>query len=109
MIALIYIPLLIIIQFFAMYIAYRTNEDPRWFYTGCAFAIACCWVWPLVTIYSKNIVFDAVLFDITICVSCAVFGVYLASHTIQFTRIEIIGIIIAVVGLLIFKVGAIVK
>ena len=60
----------------------------------------------MVTVYSKNILFDAILYDITICLTCAIFGVYLAEHIIHFTKMELLGVAISVLGLVIFKLGS---
>jgi hypothetical protein len=63
-------------------------------------------IWAFISFYSKNMILDSVLYDITVAVSCVFFAVYFSdkfSHYLNTT--EIIGLVFMILGFLIFKFG----
>lgn len=106
---LIWIPFTIVFMFFNMWASYLSNQHPdeiRWFFINW-FVFACTPVWAVIALYSKDLVFDALLFDITIVISCAIFTMYFTNKFISLNIYEGIGIVTIIIGFLIFKIGEI--
>ena len=91
-----------------MYISFKSNQNPtelKYFFLN--WLVCCCTpLWALIAMFSKNLVFDAILYDVLLCVSCTVFSIYFAQqYHFNINTVQIIGIIIMIVGIIIFKIG----
>lgn len=61
-------------------------------------------LWPWIARYSKNLVFDGLLYDLVIFFAFYLTLLYLGEAS-QFTKIQIVGSILVALGFLIMKVG----
>lgn len=110
---LLYIPIIIVFQYFIMLISYNSNNNYtsggyKWLFFNIALGCLASPIWAFISFYSKNMVLDSILYDITVAVSCVFFAVYFSekfSHHLNVS--EIIGIIFMVIGFLVFKFGEI--
>lgn len=104
---LIWIPITIILMYANMWISHKSSQNPqeiKWFYYNWLF-LACTPIWSLIAWYSKNLVFDAMLFDVVLCISCTIFAIWFTKNEIQFNNIQWVGIAIVLIGFVVFKLG----
>lgn len=102
---LIYILITSLIMTMLMFISNKLNSSNnkiKWFLVSWLFS-CCTPIWLFVVKYSDNILFDIALFDITIFVSCMLAGMLFTRDINKISINEIVGIIIMIVGLIIFK------
>jgi hypothetical protein len=88
--------------FISCLIAYLTATNPNHLSVS-AVLLSCIPLWPIVAWKSKNIMQDALIYDITltICYTCTIM---IMSSTWLGPR-QYVGIIVAITGILIFKMG----
>lgn len=102
---IIYILFLLITCFLAMYSSNNLYLEPTsWKWFVLAWIFSCCIpIWAIVSIYSNDLLFDAALFDITIFISSVLFLIILNRSIYNIKLNETIGIVIMIIGLIIFK------
>lgn len=108
--AFIYYPLVVssifVYYFISAYIGCKNNTDSthwlnsKWFWITFIYG-ALCPLWTIVSKISNNILFDAILYDITVMVSFTIGIIYFTSS--KFTIYQYIGIILIIIGLIIFR------
>lgn len=93
---------LFIFYSFHAYINWRNNNQAgAWFYY--AWLISVIPVFPLVTKYSKNLLFDGMLFDLVMFVSYVLTLLLLGSGK-AFTLVQWLGLSLTVIGFILLKV-----
>lgn len=100
----VWIPYVIIYYITAAVWSKKLNDDPsswKWFWAIVILQIA--GFWPILAKYSKNLLFDAVLFDVIILLSYYVTLVWLGTGS-SFTPLQWCACSMIVLGILIFKV-----
>jgi len=109
-----YVPIIIILEFFIMALSfysnsiYYTDGGRKWFYINIAVSCLTAPLWASIAYYSKNMVFDSILYDVTVALSCVIFAVYFSNKFSHYLNIpQIIGLIIIIIGFLVFKFGEI--
>ena len=104
----IWIPMVITAVSFSAYFSYRSNQEhtPLFIFLNWV-----CWsmpTWTVVTVYSKNIIFDGVIYDIIAIITFAIVTAFLMSKGgFHFTIGQGIGIIVMILGIGIFKISSI--
>ena len=104
-----YIPLITLVQFFVMYASFKSNSiyaggGYKWLLMNILIGCLSAPLWAIIAYYSKNMVLDSVLYDITVAVSCVSFALYFSGkYFFNFSTMEVIGIFIMLFGLLVFK------
>lgn len=81
-----------------------SNSKIKWFIISWLFS-CCTPIWLIIVKYSNDILFDAALFDISIFISCLFAGIIFTRNTKRISINEIAGIIIMILGLIIFKIN----
>ena len=67
----------------------------------------CLQLWPFVSKYSKNLLFDALLFDIILLVTGAAGLIYLGEAK-AFNVVQWLGVSIVIIGFVVMKIGEVV-
>jgi hypothetical protein len=99
---LLWVPLLMLMHSLLGYASVQANNNSKsWFYIS--WLLICIPVWPMVAKYSKNIVFDGLLFDsiMLITYSFAVIIICKQYETLKF--INFIGFFLVISGLILFR------
>lgn len=97
------IPLCIILLFSSYFsVQYSKEESYKWFiYITLINMIP---IWPLAVMVSKNLLFDALLYDILLMVFSVIFISYF-ENSYNFSIIKIIGLMSILIGMILFKLG----
>jgi hypothetical protein len=103
---LIWIPLVIVIYATSAVLTKWANGDESgtWKWVIWLYLLNALGLWPLVAKFSKNLVFDALLYDITIFFSFMLTLMYLDAAS-KFNVIQWIGTILIVVGFVTLRMG----
>lgn len=97
----IWIPILIITSFIYGKLSYNINKfGENWVWVAIVYA-AVIQPWPIIAKFSKNLVFDGLLYDVILTLTFAISMAYFSKH--PFTTINYFGIFILVVGLILVK------
>lgn len=106
-----YIPLITLVQYFVMYASFKSNSvytdgSYKWLLMNILIGCLSAPLWASIAYYSRNMVLDSVLYDITVAVTCVSFALYFSGkYFLSFNVTELIGIFVMISGLLIFKFG----
>lgn len=105
---LLWVPMVVAAMFATMWLSYRSNQSTQavssYFFLN--WLLACVPTWALISLFSKDLVFDALLYDIVVCVSCALFAVYFANqHHFVMTTMQVVGVVLMLVGIVVFRMG----
>lgn len=106
---LIWIPVTVVVMYFNMWISFKCqlNPEDKWFWFKCNWLLLCCTpIWGLMAVYTKNMILDALLFDIVVCVSCTVLAIYFSKqNNISINYMQWVGIGMMCLGLIVFKLA----
>ena len=95
---------LIIILFFSSFVSveYSKTLEYKWFIYS--IIINTIPLWPLVVLLSKSLIFDALLFDVLLMV-CSVVFMSFFQNSYEFGLYKIIGFLLIIFGMILFKIG----
>jgi hypothetical protein len=89
---------------FAIFSKYSNDNNTNNNYTIALFILQAVGLWPIITRYSSNIIRDGILFDI-IAVTMFYFTVVFMGGASKFTAVQWVGTFVAIIGVLMMKVG----
>jgi len=105
MIQYLWIIALFITSVLAAYFSYRSNVTNDFKWTVYLWALNLLPLWALIARYSKNILFDGILYDILLTVIYTVTMMWFMSRSVSFSVTQVICMIVMVIALIVFKVG----
>lgn len=86
------------------YFTIKNNQiGSKWFWFLTVSSMIPCWA--IVSRFSKNVVVDAIIYDVLLTVSYAIGILYFSNTFERLKVINLCGIILIIVGLLLFKRG----
>lgn len=83
------------------YYSYKLNQDSQYFIH--CYLIALIPIWTIISKFSKNILFDAIVFDLTLMITFSIVLIILTKKNLDW--INYIGLALIFVGLGLFKKG----
>ena len=98
----VWIPLFIILNFFGCYFSNKLNitHENKWFWFLYGTTVIPSWV--IICKYSKNIVFDAILYDLILLVSYSIFLIILTK--VSLNVYNVFGLLLIFIGVILFKI-----
>ena len=88
----------------AIFSKWANDESDTWRWVIVLFALNCVGMWPLVAKYSKNLVFDGLLYDLLIFMTF--YSVILLMGAGKgFTPVQWVACVMVVIGFIMLKVG----
>jgi hypothetical protein len=100
-----WITLCVIYYSYAAFLSKKLNDNPdswNWFWVLIVSQLF--GIWPLIAKYSKNLVFDAMLFDFILLIVYWSTLFYLGAGK-NMTATQVIALVIVLGGLILFKIG----
>lgn len=98
----IWVPLTILYNFFLCYIAIRGEGKPFWFTYVWMSLLSLLPTWSLAAYFSKNLIFDGLLYDTLLVVTSVIFMSMLGQAT-SFKTVNWIGVLLVLVGLVLTR------
>lgn len=99
-----WIPVTVGLYILQSWLTVKNNlEDGKWFWIF--FVVSLFTPWVIVSKYSKNLVFDALIFDICLVLSYSIGLLYFTNSFSKFSWNQFVGIGLIVFGLFFFKKG----
>lgn len=97
-----WVPLTLVYNFIVCWIAVKYNQVS--FMKGYIYLILFSFIptWSLCSYYSKNLIFDGMLFNLIVIISSPIFMIMLGQNK-NFTWINYVGIVVTIVGLYLIK------
>jgi hypothetical protein len=98
-----WVPIEILLALFGAWVSVKNNaqDSLSWFLlTWAAMALP---TWPIISKYSKNILFDSMLFDSILIVGYTLAIAYFSEY--RFNHYHVAGIVLYLVAFTIFKIG----
>ncbi len=99
---LIWVPLAFFFYFFETWLIVKSNTlGGRWFWYA---MIPCCFpLWLLISRYSKDLLFDGMVYDVMIFLGCALAAGYFTGKFFTFTWTQWVGLALFCIGLFLVK------
>lgn len=97
----IWIPFAIILYIIHGWLSYKTNSGKHSSHYIAYIILSALVFWPFVARYSKNLIFDGLLFDVIMTVSYTMSVIYFSGF--KMNLYQWLGLILAFVGLFLFK------
>lgn len=99
MLYFIFVPITIIVSILAAYFSFKLNSGSNCFLIS--FALNILPVWTLWSKFSKNILFDAIVYDLLLIIVFSTTLIYLTKHSLLFQNV--LGLLFVAIGVLLFK------
>jgi hypothetical protein len=99
-----YIPFVIILYSILAFFSFKNNNEKTtiWFISSALIGMVP--LWALVSSYSKNILFDSLLYDIIQLLTYVIVTGILVQSSISFNKYQYFGILLIIIGFIIMRV-----
>ena len=99
----VWVPFMVGIQILSGYLSVKLNQTQNntWFFLS--WGLVLIPIWQLVAKYSKNLIFDGLIFDVIIIIVYTLSTLYFSKNYQQLTWVNIMGLIIIFIGIFLFK------
>lgn len=98
---LIWIPCEIGVVILSGWLSYKNNHEPR--YSLWLYLVGLLQVWVVVSKYSKNLVFDTILYDVIMTFGYVISVAYFTRPDVKL--INYVGFLMVIIGMFLFKKG----
>ena len=96
---------LFITSVLAAYLSHKSNHSTEWKWSVYLWSLNLIPLWAIIARFSKNILFDGILYDILLTVIYTLTMTWLMSRTVNFSVTQIVCLVVMVVALMVFKFG----
>jgi hypothetical protein len=104
-----WVPLLVVICAFSSWLSVKVNSKSTYYfwinYWWTPISCVVFPIWAVISKYSKNIVLDGLIYDLTMVVAYTVFLLIFSGSAGRFSILQYVGILVALIGLILFKAG----
>jgi hypothetical protein len=104
---ILWVPLLCLLNLLSPWLTVQNrNLGGKWFWIYLVFSLASVFPWVFISRASKDLTFDALLYDIVVMLFYYIGILYFTDCLLKISNWQIIGFILVIVGMFLFKKGA---